>query len=224
MSGQRIEYTANGGKANGYLSRPDGGGNGKGIIVIQEWWGLVPHIEDVTDRFAKLGYVALAPDLWDGKKAANQDEAGRLYMALNIDDVAKKLRGAASALREHGASGKVGVIGFCMGGILAIYAAGAQPDDIGAAIDFYGGHPNVTPAFDKIKAPVMMVLGEKDTSVTPESGRKMKQAIEAAGGSVELHVYPAGHAFFNDSRPEVHDPASSADAWQKVQDFLARSL
>ncbi len=202
MSGQRIEYTANGGKANGYLSRPDGGGNGKGIIVIQEWWGLVPHIEDVTDRFAKLGYVALAPDLWDGKKAANQDEAGRLYMALNIDDVAKKRRGAASALREHGASGKVGVIGFCMGGILAIYAAGAQPDDIGAAIDFYGGHPNVT----------------------PESGRKMKQAIEAAGGSVELHVYPAGHAFFNDSRPEVHDPASSADAWQKVQDFLARSL
>jgi len=62
-----IEYAANGGKAHGYLAKPDGGGNGKGVIVVQEWWGLMPHIQDIADRFAKEGYVALAPDLWDGK-------------------------------------------------------------------------------------------------------------------------------------------------------------
>src|SRR5215470_10503165 len=120
MAGGLIEFQANGSKAQGYLAKPDGAGNGKGVIVVQEWWGLVPHIEDIADRFAAEGYVALAPDLWDGTRAQSPDEAGRLLMALNISDAAQKLAGAAAALSANGAHGKVGVIGFCMGGQLAL--------------------------------------------------------------------------------------------------------
>jgi carboxymethylenebutenolidase len=224
MAGSMIEYAANGGKASGYLARPDGAGNGKGLIVIQEWWGLVPHIRDVTDRFAALGYLALAPDLWDGKKTTDADEAGRLFMALNVEDAARKLRGAAAALKAQGAAAKVGVIGYCMGGILAVYTAGAHPDVVGAAVDYYGVHPNVHPAYDQIKAPVLLVAGEKDAFVTPAAARRIKEEIEAAGGTCELHVYPAGHAFFNDSRPDAYDAESAKDVWGKTVAFLERHL
>src|SRR5215510_480966 len=131
-----IDYAANGGKAKGYLARPEGAGNGKGLIVVQEWWGLVPHIQDLADRFAKEGYLALAPDMWDGKKTTSPDEAGRMLMALDIDDAHKKLAGAAAALHANGAKGKLGVIGFCMGGQLALYSACALPKEIGACADF----------------------------------------------------------------------------------------
>src|SRR6266567_1705690 len=167
MAGGMIEYGANGGTAHGYLAEPDGGGNGKGVIVIQEWWGLAPHIQDVADRFARLGYRALAPDLWDGKLTTNPDEAGRMLMALDVDDAAKKLRGAAAALHAHGAHGKLGVVGFCMGGQLALYAATAMPDDIGACVNFYGIHPKVKPDYARLKAPVLAMFGAKDASVTP---------------------------------------------------------
>jgi len=228
MGGTLIEYRANGGTARGYLATPAGSGagpgNGKGVVVIQEWWGLVPHIEDVTRRFAAQGYVALAPDLWDGQKTTEADEATRLFMALNIDDASKKIAGAAQALHAHGAKGKVGVVGFCMGGIVAIHAAAAHPDLFGAVVDFYGAHPHVHPAWDDLKAPVMAIIGERDEWVTPATAQSMKDKIQAAGGSCTVHLYPAGHAFFNDARAEVHDPASSRDAWAKVNAFLAASL
>lgn len=223
-SARMIDYPANGGTATGWLSRPTDGGNGKGIIVIQEWWGLVPHIQDVTDRFAALGYTALAPDFWDGERTTNPDEAGRLFMALNVDDAARKLRGAAKALAEHGAQGKVGVVGFCMGGILAVYAVGANPDLIGAAVSFYGAHPKVSPSYESIRAPVLLIVGDRDEWVTPAVGQEQKEKIEAAGNRAELHVYPAGHAFFNDARPEAYDAPSARDAWEKVKDFFAKNL
>jgi carboxymethylenebutenolidase len=222
--GGMIEYRANGGTAQGYLARPDTGGVGRGVIVIQEWWGLAPHIKDLAERFARLGYTALAPDLWDGKVTTDPDEAGRMFMALRIDDAARKLSGAVAALHGHGASGKVAVVGFCMGGQLALYAAGALPDHIGAVVDFYGVHPHVRPDYDRIKAPVLGIFGEKDEFVTPAAAREIQANVEAAGGHMESHLYPAGHAFFNDARPEAYHAASAADAWQKVQDFLARNL
>jgi carboxymethylenebutenolidase len=222
--GGMIDFQANGGQARGYLARPDGGGAGKGVIVIQEWWGLVPHIQDLCERFAREGYTALAPDLWDGKQTKDPDEAGRLFMALNIDDAAKKLSGAASALHAHGATGKVGVVGFCMGGQLALYAGGALPDEVGAVVDFYGVHPHVRPDYAALQAPVLGIFGEQDTFVTPAAGREIKANVERGGGRMEVHVYPAGHAFFNDTRPEAYDEPSAKDAWQKTLAFLRASL
>ncbi len=218
-----IEYTANGGTAKGYLA---GEGNRKGIIVIQEWWGLAPHIKDVADRFAAAGYASLAPDLWDGKLTKAPDEAQRLFMALNVDDAGKKLRGAAAALRAHGATGKLGVIGFCMGGALALYAASQMPDDIGACVTYYGVHPAVKPDYAALAAPVLGVYGETDGFVTPDVARGIEKSIVAAGGRCETHIYPApaGHAFFNDARPDAYHEASAKDAWGKTLAFLGRNL
>jgi carboxymethylenebutenolidase len=225
MAGGMIEYVANGGKAHGYLARPDDGkGNGKGIIVLQEWWGLVPHIQDIADRFAKLGYTALAPDLWDGKKTTSPDEAGRLLMALDVDDATKKLRGAVAALHANGASGKLGVVGFCMGGQLALYAATTTPDDIGACVNFYGIHPRVKPDYARLKAPVLSIFGAQDASVPPAKGEEIAAAIRAAGGRCEVHVFDSGHAFFNDTRPQVYNADHSKKAWALTTDFFAANL
>jgi carboxymethylenebutenolidase len=224
MSGEKIQLRTTKGSASGYLAKPEAGGNGRGVIVLQEWWGLVPHIQSVADRFAKAGYVALAPDLWDGKQTTRPDEAGRLFMALDIADAASKLQAAGTALREQGgARGGLGVVGFCMGGQLALYAATVMPE-IGACVDFYGRHAKVHPDYTKLRAPVLGIFGENDKSIGPEVVAALGQAVRAAGGSIELHSYPAGHAFFNDTRPEVFDAACAADAWRRTIDFLGKNL
>jgi carboxymethylenebutenolidase len=210
--------------AQGWLSLPEKKAE-RGVVVIQEWWGLVPHIQEVADRFAAAGFAAIAPDLWDGKIAKTPDEAGRLYMALEIDRAERQIADAVTGLREHaGVKGKVGVVGFCMGGILAVYAA-SKNRELSAAVDFYGGHPKVKPDYAALReTPVLGVFGEKDGSVPPSVGEGMKQEITAAGGTCEIHVYPAGHAFFNDHRPEVHDAKSAADAWEKTLAFFRKHL
>ena len=122
--GEMISFPANGRTADGYLALPPAG-SGPGLIVIQEWWGLVGHIRDVTDRFAAEGFVALAPDLYHGEAAKSPDQARKLLMALNIAEAGKDMRGAARHLLALDAvrPGKVGAVGFCMGGQLALYAA-----------------------------------------------------------------------------------------------------
>src|SRR5471030_3238910 len=144
MSGSMVQFPANGHACDGYLSLPPNG-SGPGLIVVQEWWGLVDHIKTLADRFAAEGFVALAPDMYHGEKTTSPDQAGKLLMALNIAEAAKDLRAAAVYLRSLPAvkPRKVGAIGFCMGGQLALFAVQQHPDVIDAAVDFYGIHPNV---------------------------------------------------------------------------------
>src|SRR5918993_1295054 len=122
--GEMVQFPNNGGSTSGYLSIPDSG-NGPAMIVIQEWWGLVDHIKEVCDRFASEGFVALAPDLYHGKTTKSPDEAGKLMMAMRIDEAEKDLRAAADylAIQDSTTSKKIGVVGFCMGGALALYTA-----------------------------------------------------------------------------------------------------
>src|SRR5262245_25781048 len=122
--GEMAQFPFAGGTTGGYLSIPEKG-TGPGVVVIQEWWGLVDHIKDVCDRFAAEGFVALAPDMYHGKSTKSPDEAGKLMMALNIDKAEKDLRGAVEYLAGHPAttSAKVGIVGFCMGGALSLFAA-----------------------------------------------------------------------------------------------------
>jgi carboxymethylenebutenolidase len=222
--GERVTFKANGRTTPGYLARPKG--RGPGVIVIQEWWGLVPHIEDVADRFAAEGFVALAPDLYHGEKATSPDQAGKMMMSLKIDEAAKDLAGAIEYLRQQdGVTGaKVGTVGFCMGGALSLFAASQNPE-VGACVVFYGGHPNVKPDIPRLHAPVLGIWAGKDGFVTPEVVDQLDKQLTAAGKRHEFHTYPAAqHAFFNDTRPEVHDPAASADAWAKTMAFLRREL
>ncbi|HEV8633125.1 MAG TPA: dienelactone hydrolase family protein [Chloroflexota bacterium] len=233
MPGHNVEFPANGGRASGYLSAPDSG-RGPGVIVIQEWWGLNAHIRSIADRLAAEGFVALAPDLYHGRVTREPDEAGKLMMALNIEQAARDLRGAAAYLlgavsrpEGHGGAGgpKVGVVGFCMGGQLALYAGTVAPDQVGAVVDFYGIHPNVRPDFARLQAPVLGLFAERDSSVTPEAVRSLEQQLHAAGKQIETHVYPGvDHAFFNDERPEVYNPEAARDAWERTLRFLRQHL
>jgi len=121
--GERITFKANGTDTPGYLARPET--SGPGVIVIQEWWGLVPHIESIADRFAEAGFVALAPDLYHGRSTKSPDEAGKMMMAMRIDAAERDLAGAIdylSAQREVRPK-KIGTVGFCMGGALSLLAA-----------------------------------------------------------------------------------------------------
>ena len=224
MTSRMVEFKANGRTAAGYLSLPEK--PGPGLLVIQEWWGLVDHIKDLADRFAAEGFVALAPDLYHGDMTKSPDKAGKMLMALNIGEAAKDMRGAANYLLglDEVQPKKIGAMGFCMGGQLALYAATEFPDAIAAGVDFYGIHPNAQVDPAKVKVPILAHFAKRDQSVPEESARELVRSIEAAGGSIEAHYYDADHAFFNDTRPEVYDPDAASKAWTRTLEFLRRNL
>src|SRR5438045_7413452 len=143
MAGTMVQFPSNGGTPSGYLATPPSG-KGPGVVVIQEWWGLVGHIKHVCDRFAAEGFSALAPDLYHGKVASEPDEANKLFMALRIGEAEKDLAGAAKYLAGHSSSKKLGAVGFCMGGQLALSAGCTEPT-IAPVVYFYGVHPTVNP-------------------------------------------------------------------------------
>lgn len=225
MTGQMIEFSSNGTTTSGYLAAP-AEGKGPGVIVIQEWWGLVPHIKEVCDRFAGEGYVALAPDFYHGQTARSPDEAGKLMMALRIDEAEKDLRGAITFLLSHEATegDKVGTVGFCMGGALSLYAASKNPQ-VGACVIFYGIHPNVKPDLANLQAPVLGLYAERDAYVTPAVVHELEAKLKEHGKPAEMHIYPdVDHAFFNDTRADVYDEAAAKDAWQRVLNFFGEHL
>lgn len=223
--GEMVQFPFAGGNTQGYLSIPEQG-SGPGVIVIQEWWGLVDHIKDVCERFAEEGFVALAPDLYHGKTTKSPDEAGKLMMALRIDEAERDLRAASEYLstQDSVTSKKLGVVGFCMGGALSLYTATKNPK-IGASVVFYGGHPNVKPDLPNLHAPVLGNYGEKDGFVTPEIARDLERQVKALGKEIDVKIYSdADHAFFNDQRPEVYNAEAAADAWQRTISFLRQHL
>ena len=223
--GAKVEFQSNGGQTDGYLAIPKSG-SGPGLVVIQEWWGLVDHIKDVCDRFAGEGFVALAPDLYHGQIAKSPDQAGKMMMALRIDEAEKDLKGATDYLLSHESTTaeKVGTVGFCMGGALSLYAA-TKNLNVGACVVFYGGHPNVKPDLPNLNSPVLGIYAERDGFVTPESFHQLESQLKGHGKSIEAHIYPGvDHAFFNDTRPEVYNAAASADAWTRVVRFLRTNL
>ena len=224
MAGKMVQFSANGKTGSGYLSTPLEG-SGPGVVVIQEWWGLVDHIKDVADRFAKEGFVALAPDMYHGKTTTSPDDAGKLMMALRIDEIERDLRGAISYLLELGETrgDRVGTLGFCMGGQLSLYAACANPK-VGACIVYYGVHPNVQLDLERLLAPVLGFFAENDGFVTPDVARRLESDLKAAGKEVEFHIYKgAEHAFFNDTRP-AYDKAYATETWEKSLAFYRRHL
>ena len=223
MAGRMVEFAANGTTTAGYLATP-AAGKGPGVLVIQEWWGLVPHIKNVCDRFAAEGFTALAPDMYHGKTASEPDEAGKLFMALNIAQAEKDLRGAAAYLAGSSSTGKLGAVGFCMGGQLALFAATLNPS-IGACANFYGIHPNVKPDYTRLSGPVLGLFAERDSFVTPQVAREVDAAIRTAGKPSEIHIYPGvDHAFFNDERPDVYNKAAAEDAWRRTLALFRQQL
>lgn len=224
-AGREIQLDSEDGKFSAYVATP-ATGRGPGLIVLQEWWGLVPQIRDVCDRLARSGFVALAPDLYRGESTTDPDEAGRLMMGLEIERAGRDLGAAVDALRrEPGIEGsRVGCLGFCMGGQLALYASCLQPE-IAAVVDCYGVHPNVTLDLGACRAKVLGVFAENDDFISSADVQKLEEALAGAGVEAKLLTYVGvQHAFLNDARPDVFDAETSAQAWRDIETFLEAEL
>jgi carboxymethylenebutenolidase len=224
-AGREIEFASDGERVRAYLALPPRG-SGPGVLVLQEWWGLVDHIRDVCDRLARAGFVALAPDLYRGETATDPDAAGRLMLELELPRAARDLDGAVAALLGETATagGTVGVVGFCMGGQLALLAS-TRNRRIGAVVDCYGIHPNVKLDLSKLEAPVLGIFAERDEFVPPEAVRKLEAGLRAAGKRCSFTLFPGvGHAFLNDSRPDAYDAAAAERAWGMIVSFLRAEL
>lgn len=222
--GEMIQYPANGDTYSGYLAPAKT--PSPGVIVIQEYWGLVDHIKNLADRFADAGYTALAPDFYHGEIAEEPDEASAKMMALSVPDAAKVIQGAIDALlkSDHTIGQSVAVVGFCMGGQLALFAAGLDRR-IAACANFYGVHPDVHPDYGAMSAPVLGIFAERDHLTTPEKVKALDKVLTENNVAHEFHTYPGvDHAFFNDERPEVYSESASQDAWQKVMAFFENNL
>jgi carboxymethylenebutenolidase len=218
---QNVTFPSNGGTAHGYLAVP-ASGSGPGVVVIQEWWGLTNHIADVTNRLAAEGFVALAPDLYGGSTTHDSEEAGRLMQELPVDRAARDLGGAVDYLLGHEAvtSQKVGAVGFCMGGGFVLVLAAQQGDKIGAAVPFYGLLKEDYPSFAGLTAPLLGHFAPTDAV------RELASRIEAESGvKPEFHLYPAGHAFFNDENHlGTYDAEQAQTAWNRTLEFLRAHL
>lgn len=222
--GELIEYPSNGTNGQGYLA---GSGDGPGVVVIQEWWGLVDHIKDVCERFAAEGFTALAPDLYRGKATSEPDEAAKEMMAMKMDRAAKDMSGAVDELVRRTGRGSVGVIGFCMGGGLALVLATQRPDAVRAVVPCYGviPWPDAQPDYSRLEGAVEGHYAQHDDFASPEAVRALESQLRSLGKDATFTIHPGtDHAFFNDSRPEVHHAEESEKLWRSALAFFRERL
>lgn len=211
-----------GAEASGELATPDGTTKSGAVVLIQEYWGLNDHVKSIAARLADAGFLVLAPDLYHGTIAKSADEAKKLVAELDQAAAMDEIAGAVAFLASHPQSnGKVAVMGFCLGGALALGAACVVPG-LAAVVPFYGIPPKA--AYAKITAPVLAHFAKKDGWAKPELIEAVKVELEGLGKPMELHVYDAEHAFFNDTRPEVYDAAAAKLAWDRTLVFLRKHL
>ncbi|MGH7824087.1 MAG: dienelactone hydrolase family protein [Candidatus Binatia bacterium] len=220
--GQMITFKRPDGKdCNGYLAIPGAGDKAPGVVVIQEWWGLNDQIKGVADKLAGLGYQALVPDLYKGKVTLDAAEAQHLMTNLNFADAASQdVRGAAQYLKQS--SGKVGVVGFCMGGALTVLAA-VFVKDADAASSWYGFPPEQAADVKTTSIPLQLHLAEKDASFSPEDGRALEAKLREGKVKFESYWYETGHAFGNESGAN-YNAAAAKLAWDRTIDFFAKHL
>lgn len=223
-NGAMVEFQSNGATAQGYLAQPDRGGAHPGVVVVQEWWGVDRHIRDLCERFAREGFVALAPDLYGGRATGEPDEARKLAMALDLPRAVKDMVGAVNYLCGLPGVGKIGAIGFCMGGSLALLLASKTPR-VAAVASFYGGRPLDDADVRQIGSPVLAFYGGKDGGIPPDRIEHFRAQWSRAAIDHEIVVYPdADHAFFNDTRPHAYNPAAANDAWERTLRFFKAHL
>ncbi|MGA8099256.1 MAG: dienelactone hydrolase family protein [Candidatus Cybelea sp.] len=226
--GSMVEFTRPDGKIGpGYLSRasqPDA----PGVVMLEEWWGVDDRIKATADRLASQGFSVLVPDLFRGRSAATPDEATHLVQGLDFADAAAQdTVGAARYLRERGAK-RVGGMGFCIGGALAMIGA-MQPDGFDAVSAWYGLPPPEAGDPAKISIPLQGHWALEDEYYRPAAVDALEQKLEAAGRKPEFYRYQAKHGFYNTGAPGHgglghYDRESAESAWSRTVEFFNRTL
>ena len=211
------------GETTAYVAMPEAASkNTKAVILIQEWWGLNDHIKDIADRYAKEGFIAIAPDLYRGKLATNTEEAAEMMANLAIEDGLNTIKNVIAKARETYGNLRFGISGYCMGGTYALRAS-CEIEGISAAAPFYGDIP-AEDILRNLKVPVIFISGTKDEWINPEKVSELESGAAKYNLSVDSVKYDADHAFFNNTRPEVYDEESAKDAWKKVIEFFNKKL
>ena len=219
----RTKFTANGKEVNAFVAKPEGAKKAPAVLIIHEWWGLNPHTEDIAQRYAREGFIAVAADLYNGVTTKDAKEAGQLMSALKPEDGLQSLNIVLDTLRADAEVSSVGVTGFCMGGTFALLLACHAK--VEASAPFYGDVPVDTTIIGKLGCPLLFIGGEKDQWITVEKMNRLDTALKQYSKPGEVRIYKgADHAFFNDTRPEVYSKADAEDAWKTVIAFFKQHL
>jgi carboxymethylenebutenolidase len=222
MKTETLNITDQNGETTAYVALPSESKSNAAVVLIQEWWGIDAHVRDLTERYAKEGYICIAPDLYRGKLAKDTAEASRLMDELQLDDGIQIIRSAIAEAERTYHLGKIGITGHCMGGTFALRAA-CELERLAAAAPFYGDIPDEQ-TLAKLKVPTLFIAAARDGWITPEKVNELREAAHKYNLPVEIVSYDADHAFFNDTRPKVYDPEAAADAWQRVLKLFSERL
>ena len=227
---ETVEFKSNGHNATGYLVKPPSG-SGPGVLVIQEWWGLDDDLKKMADKLAAAGFVALAPDLYHGKVAGHteMDKAAQLMNSLPPDRAGRDMSGAVDYLASRkDVTGKgIGVVGFCMGGMLSLIIAANRGDKVKAVVPFYGfPQGQAEPDWSKLTASVSGHMAENDSFFPPAAAKALEEKLRKMGKDCTLKVHPGtGHAFMGPHNAlGTLNEKLAAQIWPEVVGFLKKKL
>src|SRR6266550_1162150 len=205
-----VDLKVNGDNAYAFVAEPDDNARHPGVVMIQEWWGIEPHIRQLAQKLA-----------------TEPDEAQKMVMMIrgNMEKAAREIIGALDTLKAmpNVEPKKLGLMGFCVGGFLAYYVASRYPD-LGAVVPFYGAGYDPSPEeVAKVNAPVLAIYGSRDPSVPLEQVRKIERMYKEAGKDITVKAFDAGHAFLNPDHGMGNEKAA-AEAWPLAVNFLKQHL
>jgi carboxymethylenebutenolidase len=223
----RVDLAVNGDNAYAYVYQPDDDAKHPGLVFIQEWWGVEPHVLDLAQKLAAQGFVVAVPDLYHGRVATEPNDAMRMMMMVreNVDRAANEIIGALETVKAmpNVDPKKLGLMGFCMGGFLT-YTVAERYGDLGAIVPFYGGgYQPTAESVANVNAPVLAIYGTQDESIPPSDIQRVEQTYNAAGKQITIKTYEAGHAFLNPMHGMGNEQAA-ADAWPLAINFLKEHL
>jgi len=223
MKTETLEFSTAKGDTTAYVAMPaKSGEETKAVLVIHEYWGLNDHIKDIAERYAKEGFIAVAPDLYRGTVTEDKNEASKLMENLGIEDGLDIINKAMIMAQEKYGITKFGITGFCMGGTYALEAA-CKLEGLHASAPFYGDIPEEF-TLQGLKCPVLFVSATKDQWINTKKVAELERIAKVNTLPIESVKYEADHAFFNDTRPEVYDAEAAKDAWSKVIAFFNENL
>ncbi len=229
QGGTAVQYKSGDETVTGYVFTPHSQpvkGRVPAIVIIHEWWGVNPWVKEEAQKFADQGYVTLTIDLYRGKVAANSEEAHELMRGVPQDRATRDLKAAVSYLesRKDVDAGKLGSIGWCMGGGYSLNLAENAPS-LKAAIVNYGAVTSDTDTLKPIQAAVLGIFGGQDRGIPVEGVRAFEAKLKQLGKEVQIVIYPdAGHAFENPNNKQGYRQQDAEDAYKHQTDFFAAKL